>query len=148
MENRPSFLRNRDADLVALAEFSSDTFRDPSRRWAPEPRPRLFLCGSPNDAPPAGRMVVLSGEGVFINSMIAGVFVLFWNFARKGAKWAFYAGMSLYLLDGLILLAVGGGSLPGGAGRPTFGSRAVSAHRVYASRPAPSSSCASSRRSF
>jgi len=42
---------------------------------------------------------------LIINGMIAGVFVFFWNFARKGAKWAFFAGMALYVVDGLILLA-------------------------------------------
>ena len=42
-----------------------------------------------------------------INGMIVGVFALFWNFARKGAKWAWIAGMGLYLLDGLILLPFG-----------------------------------------
>jgi hypothetical protein len=42
---------------------------------------------------------------LIVNGMIAGVFVLFWNFARKGAKWAFFAGMGLYVMDGLILLA-------------------------------------------
>ena len=42
---------------------------------------------------------------LIINGMIAGVFVLFWNFARKGAKWAFFAGMALYVVDALILLA-------------------------------------------
>jgi hypothetical protein len=49
------------------------------------------------------------GAGVvldlIINGMIAGVFVFFWNFARKGAKWAFFAGMALYIVDALILLA-------------------------------------------
>jgi hypothetical protein len=49
------------------------------------------------------------GAGVvldlIINGMIAGVFVFFWNFARKGAKWAFFAGMALYVVDALILLA-------------------------------------------
>ena len=39
-----------------------------------------------------------------VNGVIAGVFVLFWNFARKGEKWAFLAGMGLYAVDGLILL--------------------------------------------
>jgi hypothetical protein len=39
-----------------------------------------------------------------INGIVAGVFVLFWNFARKGQKWAWYVGMSLYALDALILL--------------------------------------------
>jgi len=40
-----------------------------------------------------------------INGMIAGAFVFFWAFARKGAKWAFFAGMGLYVVDALILLA-------------------------------------------
>jgi hypothetical protein len=42
-----------------------------------------------------------------INGMIAGVFALFWHFAKKGAKWAWITGMVLYLLDGLILLPFG-----------------------------------------
>ncbi len=42
---------------------------------------------------------------LIINGLIAGVFVFFWSFARKGAKWAFFAGMGLYVIDGLILLA-------------------------------------------
>ena len=41
---------------------------------------------------------------LIINGVIAAVFVLFWNFARKGAKWAWLAGMGLYVLDGVILL--------------------------------------------
>ena len=41
---------------------------------------------------------------LIINGIIAGVFVLFWNFARKGQKWAWFIGMGVYLLDGLILL--------------------------------------------
>jgi len=41
---------------------------------------------------------------LIINGVIAAVFVLFWNFARKGEKWAWLAGMGLYVLDGLILL--------------------------------------------
>jgi hypothetical protein len=40
-----------------------------------------------------------------INGMIAGVFILIWNFARKGQSWAWYGGMALYLVDGLLLLA-------------------------------------------
>jgi len=39
-----------------------------------------------------------------INGCVAGVFVLFWNFARKGLRWAFIVGMALYALDGLLLL--------------------------------------------
>jgi len=41
---------------------------------------------------------------LIINGIIAGVFVLFWNFARKGQKWAWYLGMAVYLLDGLLLV--------------------------------------------
>jgi len=39
-----------------------------------------------------------------INGIIAGVFALFWSFARKGQKWAWYAGMGLYAVDALLLL--------------------------------------------
>lgn len=39
-----------------------------------------------------------------INGIIAGVFVLFWNFARQGQKWAWYVGMAVYTVDGLLLL--------------------------------------------
>jgi len=41
---------------------------------------------------------------LIINGIIAGVFVLFWNFARKGEKWAWYLGMAVYAVDGLLLL--------------------------------------------
>jgi len=41
---------------------------------------------------------------LIINGLLAGLFVLFWNFARKGQKWAFIIGMTLYALDGLILI--------------------------------------------
>lgn len=39
-----------------------------------------------------------------INGFVAGLFVLFWNFARKGERWAFLVGMVLYALDGLLLI--------------------------------------------
>ena len=45
-----------------------------------------------------------SALSLVVNAFIAGVFVLFWNFARKGEKWAFVVGMGLYLMDGLILI--------------------------------------------
>lgn len=41
---------------------------------------------------------------LIINGMIAGVFILFWSFARKGQKWAWILGMGLYLVDGIILI--------------------------------------------
>jgi uncharacterized membrane protein YecN with MAPEG domain len=39
-----------------------------------------------------------------INGMIAGLFVLIWNFARKGQSWAWYGGMALYAVDGVLLI--------------------------------------------
>jgi hypothetical protein len=39
-----------------------------------------------------------------INGIIAGVFVLIWHFARKGNAAAWYAGIALYVIDGLLLL--------------------------------------------
>ena len=39
-----------------------------------------------------------------INGFVAGVFVVFGMFAVKSQKWAFYLGMGLYVLDGLLLL--------------------------------------------
>jgi hypothetical protein len=42
---------------------------------------------------------------LIINGVIAAVFVLFWSFAHKGEKWAWLAGMGLYVVDALILLA-------------------------------------------
>jgi fructose-specific phosphotransferase system IIC component len=41
---------------------------------------------------------------VIINGFLVGVFVVFFNFARQGKKWAFRAGMILYALDGLLML--------------------------------------------
>jgi len=41
---------------------------------------------------------------LIINGFVAGVFVIFWNFARKGQQWAFIVGMALYALDALVML--------------------------------------------
>jgi hypothetical protein len=41
---------------------------------------------------------------IIINGFLAGVLVVFFNFARQGKKWAFRAGMILYALDGLLML--------------------------------------------
>ena len=41
---------------------------------------------------------------LFINGVIGGAFTLLWIFARRGEKWAWLAGMGLYVLDGLVLL--------------------------------------------
>jgi hypothetical protein len=45
-----------------------------------------------------------SALSLVVNLFIAGLFLLFWNFARRGEKWAFLAGMGLYAVDGLILV--------------------------------------------
>src|SRR5437762_9226021 len=41
---------------------------------------------------------------VVINGFVAAVFVLFWNFAKKGEHWAFLVGMALYALDAIVML--------------------------------------------
>jgi hypothetical protein len=41
---------------------------------------------------------------LIINGFVAGVFVIFWNFARKGQQWAFLVGMALYAVDALVML--------------------------------------------
>ena len=39
-----------------------------------------------------------------INGFVAGVFVVFWVFAKKGQHWAFLIGMGLYVVDALVML--------------------------------------------
>jgi len=41
---------------------------------------------------------------LIINGFVAAVFLLFWNFARKGEQWAFVIGMGLYAVDALVML--------------------------------------------
>lgn len=41
---------------------------------------------------------------LIINGIVAGVFVLFWHFARKGQRWAFLTGMVLYAADAVLLI--------------------------------------------
>jgi hypothetical protein len=41
---------------------------------------------------------------LIINGFVAGVFVVFWNFAKRAQNWAFIVGMLLYAMDGLLLL--------------------------------------------
>lgn len=45
--------------------------------------------------------------GMIVSLCAAGVFLLFWKFAKEGQQWAFLVGMTLYGLDGLIFLGVG-----------------------------------------
>jgi len=41
---------------------------------------------------------------LIINGFVAGLFVIFWRFARKGEQWAFVAGMAIYALDATLVL--------------------------------------------
>ena len=45
-----------------------------------------------------------SALGLVVNLFIAGFFLWFWHFGRKGEKWAFLTGMALYVMDGLLLI--------------------------------------------
>lgn len=42
--------------------------------------------------------------GLVVNLFIAGFFLWFWHFGRKGEKWAFLTGMALYVMDALLLI--------------------------------------------
>jgi hypothetical protein len=66
----------------------------------------IFGLGVTEIVDVVGRQAGTTGSalGLIVNVFIAGVFLLFWNFARKGEKWAFLAGMALYGIDGLILI--------------------------------------------
>ncbi len=66
----------------------------------------IFGLGITQIVDAIGRQSGATGStlGLIVNVFIAGVFVLLWDFARKGEKWAFLVGMALYAIDGLILL--------------------------------------------
>ena len=67
--NRPSFLLASGLDLARLAEFAGDCAQDrPGGQDLPSEAGYIF--GSPRDAPPRGRMVILAGQGVFLNDML------------------------------------------------------------------------------
>jgi hypothetical protein len=48
-----------------------------------------------------------SVAGFVVSLFMAGIFTLFWKFARSGQQWAFIVAMVIYALDGLIFLAAG-----------------------------------------
>jgi hypothetical protein len=48
-----------------------------------------------------------SVAGFVVSLLAAGLFVVFWKFARAGQAWAFLTAMILYGLDGLIFLGFG-----------------------------------------
>ena len=66
----------------------------------------IFGLGTTEIVDAIGRQAGTTGSalGLVVNLFIAGVFLLFWNFARRGEKWAFLVGMALYAVDGLILV--------------------------------------------
>jgi hypothetical protein len=41
---------------------------------------------------------------LIVNGFVAGVFVVFWNFAKRGQHWAFLVGMGLYVIDAFVML--------------------------------------------
>ena len=50
---------------------------------------------------------LLKGVAIVINLIITGMFALFGYYANKGVAVAFIVGIGLYILDGLLYLAVG-----------------------------------------
>jgi hypothetical protein len=54
-----------------------------------------------------GMPSLLKGVAIVMNLAITGVFALFGYYANKGVAIAFIAGIALYILDGLLYLAVG-----------------------------------------
>lgn len=66
----------------------------------------IFGLGITEIVDAVGRQSGTTGSALslVVNLFIAGVFLLFWNFARRGEKWAFLVGMGLYAVDGLILV--------------------------------------------
>jgi len=45
--------------------------------------------------------------GIVVSAFVAGLFLLFWKFAREGQQWAFIVAMALYAMDALIFLVLG-----------------------------------------
>ena len=66
----------------------------------------IFGLGTTEIVDAIGRQAGTTGSALslVVNLFIAGVFLLFWNFARRGERWAFLVGMVLFALDGLIFL--------------------------------------------
>lgn len=50
---------------------------------------------------------VITAFGLALSAVVAGMFVLFGFFARKGMLWSFIVGMVIYAFDGLIFLWLG-----------------------------------------
>lgn len=72
--NNPSFLRGQQTDLHLLASFQRDAYYGWRDRWFAQ-RLELeathgYIWGSPGDAPPGGRRLILAGHGLFMNGMI------------------------------------------------------------------------------
>lgn len=49
--------------------------------------------------------IIVKIIGLVLSILVAGIFALFGYFASQGKRWAFFVGMVLYGLDGLIMLA-------------------------------------------
>ena len=66
----------------------------------------IFGLGITEIVDAVGRQSGATGSllGLVVNLFIAGFFLWFWYFGRKGEKWAFLTGMGLYVMDGLLLI--------------------------------------------
>jgi hypothetical protein len=66
----------------------------------------IFGLGITEIVDAVGRQSGATGSalGLVVNLFIAGFFLWFWYFGRKGEKWAFLTGMALYAVDGLLLI--------------------------------------------
>ena len=85
--NCPSFfVRANGLDLSILADFSEDCVQ--IRQGAQNlPPGAAYILGSPKDARPSGRTVVLAGQGVFLNGMLIQTDNDNFSFAWKTIEW-------------------------------------------------------------
>ncbi len=86
--NRPSFLQGTAARLTRLAIFSPDCgWHRPNRPDSSLPADAGYIFGSPATARPAGRCVLLAGQGVFFNGMLIQPDNDNFAFARNAISW-------------------------------------------------------------
>ncbi|MCI0377045.1 MAG: hypothetical protein L0215_05540 [Gemmataceae bacterium] len=93
--NRPRLLLREKSDLHLLAEFPRDSKNpnDTSECWitersgnVPVPENAAYIFGSRGAAPPGGRILVVAGQGMFMNGMMIQPdndnFLVAWNAVR------------------------------------------------------------------
>ena len=50
-----------------------------------------------------GMVTILRGMGIFVNLLLAGMFVVFGIFAKKGIRWVLVTGMVIYAIDAALV---------------------------------------------